>query len=152
MKKILVLLFLLLITTPVFSETQNFADFTWNEKEQKYTYNHSCGEIKFEYDNGNLVKIGDNIVKYNSVGKIETIGDMPVKYDSRDRIKQVGDKKIHYKYGKTISSITGKNWLYMRAYYVYLGGKDKLYRIGNYEVEYDTIGRIKYLIPSRIKY
>ena len=150
MKKILVLLILLSISLPVFAYDPNSPNLIWDAKAQKYKFNYN--EIEFKYDNGKLVKIGDNIVKYNSVGRIETIGDMPVKYDSRDRIKQVGDKKIHYKYGKTISSITGKNWLYMRAYYVYLGGKDKLYRIGNYEVEYDTIGRIKYFIPSRIKY
>lgn len=144
---------LLFMSLPVLSEEPKFADFTWNETEQKYTYNHSRKEIKFEYaTNGQLIKIGDKVVKYDSTGKIESIGDMPVKYDSKNRIKQVGDKKIHYLPDGRISSITGKNWSYMRAYYFYLGGKDKLYRIGNYEVEHDTNGRIKYLIQSRIKY
>ena len=144
MKKILVLLILLSISLPVFAYDPNSPNLIWDAKAQKYKFNFNT--IKFEYDNGKLVKIGDNIVKYNSVGRIETIGDMPVKYDSRDRIKQVGDKKIHYKYGKTISSITGKNWLYMRAYYFYLGGKDELYQIGDYNIEYDSAGRVKYLV------
>ena len=141
MKKILVLLILLSISLPVFAYDPNSPNLIWDAKAQKYKFNFNT--IKFEYDNGKLVKIGDNIVKYNSVGKIETIGDMSVKYDSRDRIKQVGDKKIHYKYGKTISSITGKNWLYMRAYYDY---DNELYQIGDYNIEYDSAGRVKYLI------
>ena len=141
------------MSLPVLSEEQRFADFTWNEKEQKYTYNHSRKEIKFEYDtNGRLIKIGDNVVKYDANDKIEFIGDMPVKYNSNNKIKQVGDKKIHYLPDGRIASITGKHWLYMRAYYIYNGGQDILYRIGNYEVEYDINGRVKYLIPSRIKY
>ncbi len=154
MKRIFMLLLILIfMSLPVLSEEPNFADFTWNAKEQKYTYNNSRKEIKFEYDtNGQLIKIGDKIVKYDSLGKIELIGNMPVKYDSQNRIKKVGDKKIYYLPDGRISSITGKNWLYMRAYYVGMGTNDKLYRLGNYEVEHDINGRIKYLIQSRVKY
>lgn len=144
MKKILVLLILLSISLPAFAYDPNLPNLIWDAKAQKYKFNYN--EIEFKYDNGKLVKIGDNIVKYNSVGRIETIGDMPVKYDSKDRIIQVGDKKIHYKYGKTISSITGKNWLYMRAYYSYNPSGDELYRIGDYYIQYDDVGRIKYLV------
>ncbi|DAA95824.1 TPA: hypothetical protein CPT80_06880 [Candidatus Gastranaerophilales bacterium HUM_9] len=144
MKKILVLLILLSISLPVFAYDPNSPNLIWDAKAQKYKFNYN--EIEFKYDNGKLVKIGDNIVKYNSVGRIETIGDMPVKYDSKDRIIQVGDKKIHYKYGKTISSITSKNWLYMRAHYSYNPRGDELYRIGDYYIQYDDVGRIKYLI------
>ena len=148
MKKILVLLILLSISLPIFAYDPNSPNLIWDAKAQKYKFNYN--EIEFEYDNGKLVKIGDNIVKYyNSVNRIEFIGDMPVKYDSKGRIKQVGNKRIYYLSNGRIGFILDK-WSYKSVEYAYASGNDGLYpilyRIGNYKVGYDSAGRIKYLV------